>query len=72
MVTFEKLLKIIQDSSKTDYQKAADLHSAIASGATVSPIAAPKKRGRKPKVQVTNGEALVAAASAIADGARES
>lgn len=60
MVTFEKLLKIIQDTAKTDYQKAADLHSLLSEGAAVpAPKAATgKKRGPKPKAQVTpNGEA---------------
>ncbi len=60
MVTFEKLLKIIQDGSKTDYQKAADLHSLLVGNDEPPPPAREKKkRGPKPKVQTpaTNGEA---------------
>lgn len=53
MVTFEKLLKIIQDGSKTDYQKAADLHSLLVGNYDTAPPPKPaasgKKRGRKPK-----------------------
>lgn len=59
MVTFEKLLKIIQDTAKTDYQKAADLHSLLVEGAA-RPVTreTTKPRGRPRKASAPNGELL--------------
>lgn len=57
-ISFESILKVLRDTNKTEFQKAADLHALasedVADGNT--PIApAPAKRGRKPRAAAPNG-----------------
>ena len=53
MVSFEKLLKILQDTAKTDYQKAADLHALLNDESEPAPKRTYTKRTRGS----ANGEA---------------
>lgn len=63
-MTFDQILKIIRDGSKTDWQKAADLHAGIVIGAApytleTSTLAAPPRKARtiKPKPEIENRDA---------------
>lgn len=59
-MTFEQILKIIRDPSKTDWQKAADLHAGVISGSTQSafdvsqPIATAPRKARTIKPRPDN------------------
>lgn len=48
-MTFEAILKIIRDPSKTDWQKAADLHAGMISDSTHHPIQAIERKTRRIK-----------------------
>lgn len=54
-MTFEELVSILKDTTRTDYQKAADIHAALTkattpSALTIKPMKERKKReARKPR-----------------------
>lgn len=62
MLSFEEIIQILQDKTRTDYQRAADLHAALTKAATpsaltIKPMKERAKRGpNKPKeYKVTAG-----------------
>ena len=60
-MTFEEIVQILQDKSRTDYQRAADIHAALTKASTpsafsVKPDKQRKKRQPKaPTLPLTNG-----------------
>lgn len=61
-MTFEAILKIIRDPSKTDWQKAADLHAGIIDTDRPAPQNFERKQRRTkpaPDPQSSNGEGLI-------------
>ena len=61
-VTYEDILAIMKDPTRTDYQRAADIHAALTkasqpSALSIKPKVERKKRQPKPVSALTNGAA---------------
>lgn len=49
-MTFEEIVQILQDKSRTDYQRAADIHAALTKASTPSAFnVKPDKQRKKPE-----------------------
>ncbi len=72
-MSFEELLTILKDPTRTDYQRAADIHAALTkatqpSALNIKPKQERKKReARQPKQPALNGFAVQAEAPDAAD-----
>ncbi len=49
MPTFDELMTILKDTTRTDYQKAADIHAALTKASKPSVMALQPMKTRKPR-----------------------
>lgn len=67
-VSFEAILKILRDASKTEFQKAADLHALMGDAGETDQAPAPKATRayrKRPATQPVNGAEHVAPAETL-------
>lgn len=72
-MTFDEIMAIIRDKTRTDFQQAADLHAAFTKASTPSALniktkqERKKREARQPKAPTLNGFAVQAEAPDAAD-----